>query len=158
MVGSKILAQADPKGVFLEGIISGTPKPGTCMQIQGGTAMSSGVFTWEVFNQAADGSRSLVCVLLEDHLQGKTYDDAYVSGTRGFMYCPIAGEYLNMRLQDAAGTGAASDYAIGDRLMIDDTTGLLIDNSSGESVPFICLELLTDLTADNVTLVMYTGH
>lgn len=156
--GNEIIVTADPKGTFLEGIIDGTPKPGTCMQVKAGVEMVGGRFTYEVFNQAADGSRSLVAVLLPDSLQGRSATDAYETGKRGFLYCPIAGEELNMLIGDVAGTDGSSDFAIGDRLMIDDTTGKLVDNSSGESVPFICLETVTDLAADRLTMCQYTGH
>jgi hypothetical protein len=157
-LGNEIIVSANPKGVFLEGIIDGTPKPGTCMQIKAATEMVTGRFTWEVFNQAADGSRSLVAVLLPNSLEGMLATEAYVTGTRGFLYCPAAGEELNMLIGDVAGTGATSDFAIGDRLMIDDTTGKLVDNSSGESVPFVLLETITDLAADYLAYCMYTGH
>jgi hypothetical protein len=156
MRGSKIIVSNNPRGRFIEGIISGTPKPGVVMQVVAATEPVEGRFTWQVFDQASDGRRSLIAVLLEDDNQGKGSDDAYVSGTRGRMYCPVAGEELNMRMLDVAGTG--DDHAIGDRLMVDDSTGKLVVDSSGESVPFVCLETATDPTADALLWTMYTGH
>jgi hypothetical protein len=156
MRGTMIVVSNNPRGRFIEGIIDGTPKPGVCMQIKAATEPVNGRFTWEVFNQSGDGVRGLVAVLLEDDNQGKGYDDAYVSGTRGRMYCPVAGEELNMRILDIAGTG--DDFAIGDRLMINDGDGKLVDNSSGESVPFVGLETVTDPTADHLMHCLYTGH
>lgn len=157
--GNEILVSDTPRGVFHEGVIYGTPKPGTCMQIKAGTASSEGRFTWEAYDRVQDGVRSLVGVLLQNDGEGKLATDAYVSGTRGKIYCPAAGEELNMLIGDVSGTGGTSDFAIGDRLMIDDGTGKLVDAMGlAESVPFILLETITDLTADYLAHCMYTGH
>ena len=156
-LGKEIIVSADPKGVFLEGIIEGTPKPGTCMQIKAGTAMVGGRFTYEVYNPGADGEQRPVIVLLPDQLQGRLATDAYVTGTRGFMYCPAMGEELNMLVANISGT--ADDHTIGEVLMIDNSTGLLVTTTgSPEMESFICLEAATDPTADALLLCMYTGH
>ena len=155
--GKEIIVSADPKGVFLEGIIDGTPKPGTCMQIKAGVAMVGGRFTYEVYAPGADGEQRAVLVLLPDHLQGRLHTDAYVSGTRGFLYCPAAGEELNMLVANISGT--ADDHSIGEVLMIDSGTGLLVTTTgSPEMESFICLEVATDPVADALLLCMYTGH
>jgi hypothetical protein len=157
-LGNEILLTAiEPQGVDIEGIISGTPKPGTVMQIKASTEPVGGVFTWEVYNQAADGNRSLIAVLLPDALQGKCATDAYVTGSRGFLYMPAAGEQLNMILQDVSGTG--DTHAIGERLIVDDGTGTLIATTgTPESEPFILLETLAAPTADGLARCMFTGY
>lgn len=153
---NKILLSAQPMGRFIEGIISGTPKPGTCMQIKASTEPVNGKHTWEVYNRAADGNRYLVAVLLEDSLQGKTVSDAYVSGTQGRLYCPVPGDELNMLLQDVSGTG--DSHAIGEQLIIDDGTGTLIATTgTPEAEPFILLETLSALSADALAHCMFTG-
>lgn len=158
MKGSEIILSANPKGVFLEGIVSGTPKPGTVMQIKAATEPEGGRHTWEVFNQASDGTLALIAVLLPDELQGKLATDAYVTATRCFLYCPIAGEELNM-LVAAPGTGTGDSFAIGDRLMVDDGTGILVADSSGASVPFLVMETVADVVAaGSLVHCMYTGH
>lgn len=156
---NEIVRQADPKGVFKEGIISGTPLPGVCMQIQAGTAPNNGRNTWEVYNQSADGVRALVAVLREDHLQGKTIDDAYVTGKRGFLYCPAMGEELYMRVA-FPGTGTGDAIAVGDKFMIDDGTGLLVAvGGSEQSAPFQAIENVDDVEAEGtLVLCIYTGH
>ena len=64
-------------------------------------------------------------------------------GTRCFLYAPIMGEEFNMRLADVAGTG--DDHSIGEMLMIDSGTGLLITTTgSPEMESFQCLEAATD--------------
>lgn len=159
MKGNEIIVSANPRGVFHEGEVDGTPKPGTCMQIKAATEPVNGRFTWEAYNADADGNQRLVAVLNLDYWQGKLATDAYADGDRCQVYCPVAGEELNVLLDDVAGTSATSDYAIGDLLIIDDGTGLVIDTTgTPESEPFILLETLTDLTADQLVWVMYTGH
>src|SRR3990172_2324427 len=105
-IGS-ILATTDGRGRKFGGIIDGTPKPGTVMQVKAATEPVNGKYTWEVYNQAADGNmpQGPITVLLEDYLQGKTISDAYVSGTLGNLYCPLAGDMLLMLMLDVAGTG-----------------------------------------------------
>lgn len=156
-LGAAIVLEQAPRGKRIEGVISGTPKPGTCMQIQAGTAPIAGKFTWEAYSASADGDQRLVAVLLADELQGKLATDAYVSGTRGFLYIPVSGEELNMLVADVAGT--ADDHTIGELLMIDSGTGKLVTTTgSPEMESFICLEVATDPAADALMRCMYTGH
>ena len=106
---------------------------------------------------AADGDRIPIIVLREDYLQGKAATEAYAAGDRCFLYVPATGEELNVLKMDVAGTG--DDFRIGDKLIVDDGTGkVLLSASTPESEPFICLETVTDPTADQLVHVMYTGH
>jgi len=159
-LGNNIIISSDPKGVFLEGIISGTPKPGTVMQVKAATEKTSGRFTWEVYNPDADGNQRLIAVLLPDSLRGVAATTAYTTGTRCFLYCPAAGEELNMLVKSISGT--SDSWAIGDLLIVDDGTGKLIATTgSPESEPFIMLETVAELTdtgADTLRHCMYTGH
>lgn len=156
-IHNTIVLSAAPAGRFLEGIVSGTPKPGTMMQIKAGTEPVGGRHTWEVFNGAADGERTLVAILTEARLYGRGPDEAYVNGDRCFLYCPIPGDELQVLLQNQSGTADA--FAIGDKLIVDDGTGLFIATTgSPESEPFIVMETLAGLTADTLCHVMYTGH
>lgn len=165
--GNEIIVTANPKGTFSECIVVGTPKPGVVMEFKRGqTAAVGGRWQWEPYGTtaasgvqgvSADGNRAPIAVLLPDHLQGKTADDAYTTLTRGFLYFPVAGEELNMWIENQSGT--ADDFAIGDKLIVDDGTGkLLISASTPESEPFICLETITDPTTDTLTWVLYTGY
>ena len=155
MKGTRILITAEPRGVFEEVIVVGTPKPGVMMEIVPATEPVGNVFSYAPYGtQAAssdkfvtgDGNRKCVAVLFEDDAQGKTYNDAYVTGTRGKVYFPVPGEQLNMLIQNQSGTGDA--FAIGDELMADDGTGKMLAVSSPEAAPFTCLETLAALTAD----------
>lgn len=159
MMGSEIVVASNPRGMFLEGIVDGTPKPGTLMQIKAGVEPVGGRHTWEVFNGAADGEQCLMAILREDHLQGKSAEDAYADGDRCFLYVPVAGEEMNVLVGDVAGTAATSDFAIGDKLMHDDTTGKFVDTTgTPESEPFIVLETITDMVGDTLVHVMATGQ
>lgn len=155
--GSEIIVSSDPRGVEIEGIISGTPKPGTVMQMQAGTALVGTRFTWEVYAPGTDGQRRIIAILLPDRLQGGLSTTAYVTGTRGFLYIPQAGEEFNMLVADIAGT--ADDHAIGDLFIIKSGVGKLIANTgSPESIPFQCLEAAVDPVADALLWCRYTGY
>lgn len=159
--GNEIIVSAEPMGRFLEGIISGTPSPGTVMQVKAATEPVNGRHTWEVYNAAADGNQRLIAVLLPDRLQGKLATDAYADGDRCFLYCPIAGEELNMLVTDV-NTGTSDSFAIADILIVDDGTGKLIATTgTPESEPFICLETYADPTStqtDFLLWCMFTGY
>ena len=156
--GNAIILSPTPRGVFKEGVITGTPKPGIVMQIDVSEGLDgTGSLTWEAFNADADGDQRLIAILLPDEFQGKTETDAYVAGDRGKVYIPAAGEEFNMLLADVAGTG--DDHAFGELLMVDDGTGKLIATTgSPESECFQLLEAVTDPTADQLVHVIYTGY
>lgn len=166
--GNEIIVSADPKGTFMEGIISGTPTPGICVQIKASVAPVSGRFTFEAVTRA-DGAKGPIFVLLPDQLQGKigvgaalgtnlghAVGDAYVSGTRCFVYAPIAGEDLNLVALSVAGT--ADDVAIGALFGVDQNTGKILADNSFASAPFQALEVITDPTTDYMLWVKYLGN
>lgn len=154
--GNEIICQGEARGIFKEGYISGAIKPGCCMTPKAAIAPRAGKLTWEPYNVDADGKPSIVAILLGDSLQGKLSSDAYVDGTRCFLYVPAAGEEVNVYFQNQPGT--ADDVAIGDRFMLDDGTGQLIAQSSGVMIPFIALEPITDPSADQLLWCLYTGN
>ena len=156
--GNKIVIESEPKGKFVEGYVTGTPKPGTMMQIDVSEAKVGGRFTYEVYAPGADGAKSgPVFILLEDSLQGKTMDTAYATGDRCFLYVPYPGDELNILVADVAGTG--DDHAVGDLVIPDNTTGKFIATTgSPEIEPFQLLEAATDPTADALMHAIYTGN
>jgi len=165
MKGTKIIVSDQPKGVFKECKIVGTPKPGTVMEIDPEVDPVAGAFSWQAYGTqaastgrgvGADGDRKVIAVLLENKHEGKTYADAYAAGDRGYLYFPVAGEELNM-IANVAGTGES--YVIGDEFMIDDGTGYIIEaDSDAEAQPFICLEAQSALTADTWIWCLFAGH
>lgn len=156
-VHNQIVLTGAPSGRFLEGIVSGTPKPGTCMTIKAATEPVGGRLTWEVFNRTADAKRALIAVLLNNWANGKGPTDAYVDGERCFLYCPIFGDEMKMLTANIAGTGDA--FAIGDLLMVDEDTGKLIATTgSPESQPFQVMETVAALTADTLVHCIFTGY
>lgn len=151
-----IVLSADPKGVFIEGYVSGTPKPGTMMEVQT-PFHKDGVHLWRVYQPGTDGERRPVVILREDILQGKGVGDAYVSGSRCFLYAPAMGEELNVLYKNVAGT--ADDLAAGTLLIADSGTGLFIATTGTvESEPFLSLAAITDPTADELVPALYTGY
>ena len=154
-----ILCSENPRGIFRNCIVSGTPKPGVVMQLKSSTEPVNNVWTYEVYAPGADGGRPKgpVAVLLEDSIQGKTITDAYVSGSRGHLYFPLPGDLLLMQLQDVAGT--ADTHAIGEKLIIDNSTGTLIATTgSPQTEAFVVMETMTALSADTLALVMFSCY
>ncbi len=165
--GSNIIVSSYSDGKFFEGIISGTPKPGTIMEMTT-AAPVNGVFTYQVSSRAS-GAKGPIWVLLGDKLQGKlevgallgtalgaSPGDAYVTGTRGFLYAPEMGDELNLLVASVAGT--ADDVAIGDLFGVQTATGKLIANSSYTSAPFQALETITDPVTDYMLWTRYLGN
>ena len=160
--GNLIVVSQEPRGRRGEGVVDGALLPGICVQVKSGVEPDAGGrLTYEPYNAAVSGVPKEVIVLDMDDLQGKLATDAYVSGTRCKLYWPLPGDDLNMLIQDQSGTGATSDFAIGDPLMIEDGTGLLIDGTLGTlgyAQPFSVQETLTDLAADTLCHVKFTGQ
>ena len=154
-----IVLSAAPAGRFLEGILSGTDKPGTVMQLKAATEPVAGKFTWEAYNRSADGEQPQgpLAILLEDALQGLLVTTAGVTATQRRFYVPIPGDELQVLLLNIAGTGDA--FAIGDILTVNDGDGKMIATTgSPEMEPFVVAETLTAITADTLCHVFYTGY
>ncbi len=141
MQGTEIELTNEPRGRFLEGIVSGTPVPGVAMQFVLGVAAVNGGMTYQVYSPSADGDPRLMAILLEDHLQGKTYLDAYVTGTRCFMYCPLPGDEMNIQVPSQQGTGSANAYTVGERLIAQHNTGaFIVESTSSVHAEFTSME------------------
>lgn len=158
--GNRIILTPD-RCIPVEGIIASgeTPKPGQIVQIQTATAVQGNRYTWELYNVAADGSRPTgpFILLTEDIHQGKTTDDAYAAGARAFGAIMLPGCEFNGLLLNVAGTG--DDHAVGEVLIVDDTTGKFIATTgSPETEVAVCLEAVTDPTADTLVHMQWTGY
>lgn len=162
-LGNEIILTPEPRGRRLEGVIEGGLKPGTVVQIKPGSVADAGNReTYQAWDTAGTGVPGLIAILDYDYLQGKTADDAIPDGKRGFVYYPLPGDELNMLVQDQSGTGATSDFAVGDLMAVEDGTGLLIDGSVGTSTnasaPFQVVENYSDMSGDTRLKVMFTGY
>lgn len=148
-----------------EGIISGTPKPGIVVSIKASTEPVNGRYTWEAYNPGAgDGTPGLIAILDVDDEQGKTREDAYVSGTRCKLFFPVPGDELQLRKADISGTGSATeDLNIGEKLLVVSGTGYISPVAVGiiaspVSYPFQSLETVTDQPAETFVRVIFTGY
>lgn len=173
MRGNAILITEDPRGRFKEGVIDGTPKPGTIMQLLAGTAVdANGHHTWGVYDRDADGDNPAgpLAVLLEkpegaapftiDSNRVRTNDGgaAYVAGDLAPLYCPLPGDELNV-LWATSGTGTGDSLTVGQIGMPEDGTGLIIDTTGVECEPVIAMEALSDtVAAGTLTWVMFAGQ
>jgi hypothetical protein len=157
MRGTQIIVSADPKGKYVEGIISGTPKPGTMMEVLAGTAPQGGRFTYQVFQPGTNGQRRTIYILLDDPLQGFVPGVAYVSGSRGFMYVPEEGDEMNILLKDIAGTGDV--HSMGETVIAETGSGKFIATTgSPQSEPFRLMETIPAPMADTLAWAVCTGH
>lgn len=132
-----IVVNPDPQGRFLDAYINGTPKPGTFMQIKAAVEPVGGLFQWTAYASGTNGNRSAgpLGILLPDTLQGMTVDGTYVTGALGKIYIPLPGDDLLCLVKNAAGTDT---FAIGDLMMIENATGLLLATTgSPQSTPII---------------------
>lgn len=155
--GTNIIVSAQPKGVYVEGTMSGTPKPGTMMEQTSNAADGNERFTFQVYQPGTDGDRRLPLILLPDSAVGQLETTAYVTGANCFMYVPAVGEEMNILFGNAAGTG--DDVAVGGLLIADTGTGKFIPTTgTPESEPFQAKEALVDPTADQLLWAWYTGY
>lgn len=155
MKGIEIILSANPNGKFMEGIINDASKPGTLMEVVPAVAPVGGRMTYRAITRA-DGVKGPIFILCPDKYQGKLFSDAYVAGTRGFLYAPEMGEEFNMLVGDVAGT--ADDVAIGDLFGGTQTTGKLKANAGFASAPFQSNEVIIDPIADYWLWVTYLGN
>lgn len=161
-LGNEIILTPEPRGRRLEAVIEGGLYPGTCVMLKSGATPDAGNrLTFVAWNKSAQGVPGAIAVLDYDRLSGRSADDAIPDGQRGFVYYPMAGDELNMLVQDQAGTGATSDFSVGDTLEPEDGTGLLIDvtpSAGGRAGPFECMENYNDMSADTRLHVKATGN
>lgn len=163
--GNEIVVTPNPLGRFIWGILSGTPKPGTCMEISPGVVRTgNGHLTYRVYTAGGThGERRPILVLDRDKPQGGLATTAYTTGQLICMYAPITGEEMNVLKSDITGTGSASDdFDEGDMLMLESGTGKVIKSAANitgfpESEPFQAVEPIVDPTADTLVWVMATG-
>lgn len=158
--GNVIIISSQPGGKFKDIVVSGTPKPGTVMEIETSFA-EGGVHKMRAYQPGSDGERRPIAVLLEKDLLGGNITDAYVDGERGRVYYPIPGEELNMLVKNETGTGSLDEFADGELAAVDSGTGKLIRSwaaGSPESEPFQALGALSDVTADVLHPFLFTGY
>lgn len=162
MRGNRIVVNADAKGAYEWGYLATAEKPGTVLQIDPTVALKHGKHTWKVYQPGADGEQPLgpFVVLIENLLQGQEATVAYTAGDFVKMYIPLPGDELNLLLKDLAGTstGAASDHAAGEKLMVDHGTGKMIATTgSPETESAVLLETVNDVLADVLAWCRWSG-
>lgn len=165
MRGSKIIVTADPKGQFDEGYVATgeTHYPGQVLQRDASVALKGGRWTYKIYVPGADGENPLGSYwVVTEHmlvLQGKgitssTSFDSFAAGDRIQIYSPRAGEELNMLVGNLSGTG--DDHTIGEKMMVDNSTGKLIATTgTPEDEVAQLLETITDPTADTLAWVQW---
>jgi hypothetical protein len=172
--GRNIILTGEPLGLFEEGYITDTSKPGMIMETVPGAALVNGRRQVRAASRAA-GTKGPLCVLLADSLQSKLgvgaagasvtsggvtvtgaaqAGDAYAAGTVCFLYWPEVGDELNLLVGDVAGTGDV--LAVGDLYGVNNN-GKLIKNASYASAPFECQEGVGAITGDGMVWFKLLG-
>jgi hypothetical protein len=157
--GNKIVVNADARGHYEWGYVTGTLKPGTVLQLDASTALKHGKHTWAVYNRDADGNRPAgpFGVLDYDAYQGRDATTAITSGDFCKIYIPQEGDELNLLFFNQ--TGTADDVALGDLLIVDDGTGQVFKTTgSPETEIAVALEAIVDPTADQLIWCRWTGY
>ncbi len=159
--GNGIIVQGEPHGVFNEGVVATgeTFYPGMIVQRDPTVALAAGRQTFKIYNRDADGDQpaGAFWVVYHNYLLGQTVTDSYAAGSRTFVYCPLAGEEMNLLVENIAGT--ADDHTAGEILMVNDGTGKLIATTgSPETEVAMLLETITDPTADTLAWCEWSGH
>lgn len=131
-------------GIWMEGIIDDTSLPGTCMEVTPASTPVNGRQHYRAVQSGVTGNPRQAIVLLEDPEQGFTYKQAYVAGTRCFLYIPNPGDELNVLFAPQQGTGSADVVTIGERLVIEvgsSVNGMVaIQNTAANAAEFQALE------------------
>lgn len=132
-------------GIWMEGIIDTASLPGTCMEVTPASVPVNGRQHWRAVASGATGNpRGPVTVLCEDPMQGFTYSQAYVVGSRCFLYQPLPGDEMNVLFAPQQGTGSADVVTIGERLVIEvgvSVNGMVaVQNSASAAAEFMALE------------------
>lgn len=154
--GSRVMLSSNPKGQFMSGIAGDSlSMPGNIMQVKAATERIGNQFTFILAAPGTDGKKVLAAILLDDAKNGFLMGNSTTTvGQQIEMYVPAPGEEINVRVGETAGTG--NSFAIGDRLEANASGGYLIPESTGTQAPFICLETITQTTADQLTWCVKT--
>lgn len=153
--GSGIIVCSDPKGQFQEGYVKSgqTFYPGMAVLRDASVALVSGVHTYKIYDESADGDQPTGAIWIVTNmlgeLIGKVVSDSIAAGERFMAYSPRAGEELNLLISNLSGT--ADDHALGEKLMIDTGTGEFIATTgTPEQEVAQLLEVITDPVADTL--------
>lgn len=145
MLGNEILLSCSPAGHQTEGIFDEVVYPGQNVEMVPGSPEAGGRKHWRRARPGADGARCGIHIVLFDFLQGRTENMPYAVNERGFIYTPVMGEEMNIRVS-ISGTGTGDEVEPQDGFMVDDTTGNFIPiTGSPDFIPWRCMEDAPDI-------------
>ena len=167
MKGNTIIVnvQRGPSGIFREGFVKAgeTFRPGMAVQIDSTVTPIENAPGFRIYTADANGGRpkgalGIVTEILQIE-QGKSLTDTIAAGERVMVYFPEPGDWLNLLLTDAAGTGSASDFGSNDMLIPVSGTGeWVLSTGTPEIEPAMLLEDIDDMTADTLGWAEWTGY
>lgn len=153
--GNAIIVNADPRGNFGEGVLSGATYPGVHLEIVPATNPVSERYTWRA-RSSANGAAGPIVVLLNDWEQGGTGTDQIATAVRVKFYWPLPGDKMNCRVAESSGTGTSGSNLIGDRLSVN-TSGLLMAGTSTVQPYYLLDRTGLDTYTTALKLVLYLG-
>lgn len=161
--GTRIVVSDQPRGRWEELYVGSgvTLYPGMIVQKDLSVALKGGRETVILYDADADGGRPkggpfLVATNELGAMVGRDYTTAIPAGEKELFYTPYAGDELNLLIANLSGTG--DDHAIGEVLIVDDTTGKMIATTgSPETEVAVLKEAITDPTADTLAWCQWTG-
>lgn len=157
---NQIIVSSEPRGSFMEGFVKTgeTFYPGMIVQKDVSVALRQGRHTYQIYNVAADGDPTPgpLYVVLNDYLRGNLVSSSIAAGERVFLYCPQAGDELNLLVENISGT--ADDHTKGEGLMVNDGSGKLIATDGAQKTVAQLLETITDPTADTLAWCEWRGN
>jgi hypothetical protein len=159
MKGNQIFVRGCPERRQAYAKTGQTLKPGMIGEIDLATAEVAGLPTIQIYARGTNGHRPRgpLCIIVEDMLQGKAYDDNYAEGDLVSYMIPKAGDEYNLIIADVSGTGDTK--SAGDALMVENATGkLLVTAGTPQSTPFALVETLGVVTADTLGHCIYSGY
>lgn len=136
-----------------------TPSPGVCVVKDPTVALKHGRHTYKLYAPGTDGEMPAGAkwIVTEDTKLGRTMNDAYAAGEIMRLYCPYAGNEMNLLLADVAGTG--DDHSAGEKLILDTGTGRFIATTgTPEEEVALLLEAVTDPTAATLAWAEWGGN
>lgn len=124
-----------------------TLKPGLGVHLDSDGKLALGI-------SGANGERGLTMIVVEDANLGMKPTDSYAAAAPNVrVYCPVAGDELQVLVSDTADA-----VVIGDKLINVAADGEFIETTGTvESEPFVALEAPGTLSADTLVLVKATG-
>jgi hypothetical protein len=148
MLGNNVVLTPKPLGRYWDGVANQSGMyPGTGLSVVPSGGIDAGKrLTWGPWSQST-GAQGLIAIGDFNGNEGFPYNVAYPSGKRFPIYIPVCGDELNMLLAELAGTTGDPAITLGEILILQTGTGMLVPAATGTAGgtqhQFMAMEALT---------------